>query len=84
MKHEGKDAEAAFPQFQQQINDLRNQTRENLNPYHQRLFDQKSTRRVEGDLDGMTRYAASQTKQWEWNTHNAALSDLIAEAEAIL
>lgn len=33
MKLEGKDAEAAFPQFQQQINDLRNQTREDLNPY---------------------------------------------------
>ncbi|MFZ0932087.1 MAG: hypothetical protein WAN11_26040 [Syntrophobacteraceae bacterium] len=30
----------------------------------------------------MARYAASQTKQWEWNTHNAVLSDLIAEAEA--
>jgi hypothetical protein len=82
MKLEGKDAEAAFPQFQQQINDLRNQTRENLNPYQQRLFDQRSTRRVEGDLDGMARYAASQTKQWEWNTLNAVLSDLIAEAEA--
>ena len=82
MKLEGKDAEAAFPQFQQQINDLRNQTREDLNSYQQRLFDQKSTRRVEGDLDGMARYAASQTKQWEWNTHNAVLSDLIAVAEA--
>jgi hypothetical protein len=82
MKLEGKDAEAAFPQCQQQINDLRNQTRENLNPYQQRLFDQRSTRRVESDLDGMARYAASQTKQWEWNTHNAVLSDLIAEAEA--
>ena len=82
MKLEGKDAEAAFPQYQQQINDLRNQTRENLNPYQQRLFDERSTRRVEGDLDGMARYAASQTKQWEWNTHNAVLSDLVAEAEA--
>ncbi len=82
MKLEGKDAEAAFPQYQQEINDLRNQTRENLNPYQQRLFDERSTRRVEGDLDGMARYAASQTKQWEWNTHNAVLSDLIAEAEA--
>ena len=82
MKLEGKDAEAAFPQYQQQINDLRNQTRENLNPYQQRLFDERSTRRVEGDLDGMARYAAGQTKQWEWNTHNAVLSDLIAEAEA--
>ncbi len=82
MNLEGKDAETAFPQFQQQINDLRNETREILNPYQQRLFDQRSTRRVEGDLDGMARYAASQTKQWEWNTHNAVLSDLIAEAEA--
>lgn len=82
MKLEGKDAEDAFPQFQQQINDLRNQTRENLNPYQQRLFDQRSTRRVEGDLDGMARYAATQTKEWQWNTHNALLNDLIAEAEA--
>ncbi len=82
MKLEGKDAEDQFPAFQGQMNDLRNQTRQNLNPYQQRLFDRISTRRVECDLDGMARYAASQTKQWEWNTHNAVLSDLIGEAEA--
>ena len=82
MKLEGKDAEAQFPAFEQQINDLRNQTRESLNPYQQKLFDARSTHRIEADLDGMARYAASQTKAWEWNTHNAVLGDLTAEAEA--
>jgi hypothetical protein len=82
MKLEGKDAEAQFPAFEQKINDLRNQTRESLNPYQQKLFDARSTHRIEADLDGMARYGASQTKAWEWNTHNAVLGDLTAEAEA--
>ena len=44
MKLEGKDAEARFPEFQQQMNDLRTQTRANLpNPMQQKAFDAIST-----------------------------------------
>ena len=83
MKLEGKDAEARFPEFQQQMNELRTQVRSNLpNMMQQKAFDEASTRRVEMDLDGMARYAASQTKAWEWNTHTAVMGDLTNEAEA--
>jgi hypothetical protein len=83
MKLEGKDAETQFPAYQQQMNDMRAQYRANLpNAMQQRLFDDRSTRRAEIDLDGMSRYAAQQTKAWEWNTHLATTGDLISEAEA--
>jgi len=83
MKLEGKDAEARFPEFQQQMNDLRTQIRSNLpNVMQQRSFDDASTRRVEMDLGGMARYGAQQTKAWEWNTHTAVMADLVNEAEA--
>ena len=34
------------------------------------------------DLDGMARYAAAQTKAWQWNTHTAMIGNLTDEAEA--
>ncbi len=80
MKLEGQEAEARFPEYQQKMNGLRAQFRDGLpNVIQQKLFDDRSTRRAEMDLDGMSRYAASQTKAWEWNTHNAVLADLAAE-----
>jgi hypothetical protein len=83
MKLEGKDAEAQFPAFQQQMNDLRTQIRSGLpNMVQQKAFDEASTRRVEADLDGMARYGAAQTKAWEWNTHTTVMADLVNEAEA--
>ncbi len=83
MKLEGKDAETQFADYQKKMNELREQFRDNLpNPYQQKLFDDRSTRRAEIDLDGMSRYAAQQTKAWEWNTHLATIGDLTAEGES--
>jgi hypothetical protein len=83
LKLEGKEAEARFPEYQQKMNDLRAQFRDGLpNMIQQKLFDDRSTQRAEMDLDGMSRYAASQTKAWEWNTHNAVLNDLASEGAA--
>ncbi len=83
MTLEGKDAEAQFSDFQQQMNDLRTQIRSGLpNMMQQKAFDEASTRRVEADLDGMARYGAAQTKTWEWNTHTAVMADLVNEGEA--
>jgi hypothetical protein len=83
MKLKGKEVEVRFPEFQQQMNDLRTQIRANLpNMLQQKTFDVTSTRRVEMDLDGMTGYGAAQTKAWEWNTHAAVKADLINEADA--
>ena len=83
MALEGKDAEAQFPAYQQQLNELRQQYRSSLpNMMQQKLFDESSTHRLEMDLDGMARYGAAQTKAWEWNTHTAVMADLTNEAEA--
>jgi hypothetical protein len=83
MKLGGKDAEAQFPAFQQQMNELREQVRGSLpNMMQQKAFDEASTRRVEMDLDGMARYGAAQTKEWQWNTHNAVINNLATDGAA--
>ncbi len=83
LKLEGKDAEAQFPAYEAQMNDLRAQYRAALpNDMQRMMFDERSTRRAELELDGMARYAVQQTKAWQWNTHRAVIDDLISEAEA--
>ena len=83
LKLEGKDAEAQFPAYEQQAMELRNQYREALpNDIQRKLFDRDATRRVQLELDGMARYAAEQTKKYEWNTYQSAVADLASEAEA--
>ena len=83
LKLEGKDAESQFPAYEQQANELRNQYRNALpNDMQRKLFDQQATRRVQLELDGMARYAAEQTKKYEWNTYQGAMADLASEAEA--
>lgn len=83
MSLEGEEAEARFPEFQQQMDDLRQQVRSSLpNMMQQKAFDEASTRRVQMNLDGMARYGAAQTKACERNTHTALMADLTNEAEA--
>jgi hypothetical protein len=83
LKLQGKDAEAQFPAFQQQANDLRQQFRDSLpNDMQRKMFDQQAMRRVQMELDGMSRYATRQTRAWQANTHKALIGDLISEAEA--
>jgi hypothetical protein len=83
LKLEGKDAEAQFPAYEAQMNDLRAQYRAALpNDMQRMMFDVRSTRRAELELDGMARYAVQQTKAWQWNTHRAVIDDFISEAEA--
>ncbi len=83
MKLEGKEAEQRYPEFMQQINDLKTQFKSGLpNPMQQEAFDKISTSRTEMDLAGMARYGAAQTKAWELNTHNAVKSDLVSEGAA--
>jgi hypothetical protein len=77
LKLEGKDAEAQFPSYEQQANQLSQQYRDSLsNDMQRKLFDREATRRVQMELDGMARYAADQTKQYEWNTYRAGISEL--------
>jgi len=72
----GKDAEASFADFQQQIKDLASDARASLpNAPQQKLFDEISRRRISADLDLMARHAAAQTAAWHKETANA-ISDL--------
>ena len=63
---QGKDAVDQMPAFTKQIEDLRNQQRDQLqDPIAQRMFDQVSTRRVQMELDGMARYSDQQNKVYQ-------------------
>jgi hypothetical protein len=63
---QGKDAVDQLPDFQKQIQDLQQTQRAQLqDPIAQRMFDQVSTRRVQMELDGMSRYADQQNKVYQ-------------------
>jgi hypothetical protein len=63
---QGKDAVDQLPKFQQQIQDLQQQQRDQLkDPVAQHMFDQVSTRRTQMELDGMSRYADQQNKVYQ-------------------
>jgi hypothetical protein len=71
-KLQGKDAEAAFPAVQKQMQDLANETAASLdNPMQQKAFNEIARRRMASDLDGMARYAAQQTNSWINQTTDA-------------
>jgi hypothetical protein len=58
----GKNAEAQFNDYSEQMGDLRNTFRDQLaNPMQQKMFDQISRQRMNYELDGMARHAAQQT-----------------------
>jgi len=83
MKLEGKDAEDQFGAYQQQVNNLVTQTRANLpNPMQQKAFDERAASRTERELSMMSGYAAQQSKQWQWTTHNAAIDNLSNDSAA--
>jgi hypothetical protein len=72
LKLKGKDAEAAFPQFQQDMHDLLSQTAQSLpNALQQHTFEEIARRRMSLDLDSMARHAASETNNWVNQTADA-------------
>jgi hypothetical protein len=82
LKLEGKDAREQFASYEQQANQLHRKYRDCLpNDMQRKLFNREATRRVQMELDGLARYAADQTKKYEWNTYRAGISELTAEAE---
>jgi hypothetical protein len=75
---QGKDAEAQYPAYQEQMNDLRSQVRANLpNPMQQKMFDEISTRRMTFELDGMARYAGQQTQVYHKETSDSLLGEFV-------
>jgi len=72
LKLKGKDAEAAFPQFQQDMHDLLTDTASTLpNAQQQHQFNEIARRRMMSDLDGMARHAAAETNSWIGGTTDA-------------
>jgi hypothetical protein len=72
LKLKGKDAEAAFPQFQQEMHDLLTETAQSLpNQMQQHTFNEVARRRMMSDLDGMARHAAAETNSWIGQTTEA-------------
>ena len=78
---QGKDAIDALPQAQADIQALRNQTRQNLaSPKQQEMFDAISRKRVEIELDGMSRYGDQQQKVYEEKTFRSGLDNATNQA----
>jgi hypothetical protein len=78
---QGKDAVDQMPAFQQQIQDLQNQQRDQLkDPVAQHMFDQVSTRRVQMELDGMSRHADQQNKVYQQQASDGMVKSLQQQA----
>ena len=76
----GKDVAAQFPAFQEQMQDLRKQVREQLsNQMQQKAFDSISRQRIERELDGMTRHASQQLQAWDLETSNNLLGSFVQD-----
>jgi hypothetical protein len=76
----GKDPEAQFNDYSEQMGDLRNTFRDQLaNPMQQKMFDQISRQRMNYELDGMARHAAQQTQAWNLDTSNSLLNAFVQD-----
>ncbi len=75
---QGKDAEAQYPAYQEQMNNLRGQVRTDLpNAMQQKMFDELSMRRMSFELDGMARHAAQQTQVYHKETSDSLLGEFV-------
>jgi hypothetical protein len=78
---QGKDAVDQLPVFQQKLQDLQDQQRDQLaNPYQQQIFDQVATRRTQMELDGMGRYADTQNKVFQQQTSDGMVKSFQQQA----
>lgn len=78
---QGKDAVDARPEFTNKMEQLRNETRQQLpNQQQQLMFDHVSRRRVEMELDGMARYSDQQNKVWQHETYTSTMKNLRTQA----
>jgi hypothetical protein len=69
---QGKDAAAAMPKYQQDLEALRQQSRSSLtNPMAQKLFDQQTMRQFGYRVEGAAGHAANQVRSYQ---NNAALA----------
>lgn len=79
---QGKDAVDQFPDYQQQIIDLQNQTKESLTGRQQELFNSIATAHTERALDTMGSYQDQQTKVYAEKTNTSTLDNFVTDAAA--
>lgn len=78
---QGRDALDRMPEYMKQMQDVRDRHRDELpNDQQRKFFDEISRRRVESEFDGMARYADTQNKVWQSDTHKAFLKSLVDQA----
>jgi hypothetical protein len=72
---QGKDAVDQLPVYQQQLEDLREQQRDQLaNPMQQKMFDDVSRRLIAFNVDGMARHATQQNQVYQDQTSAGMVS----------
>lgn len=75
MSLQGKAAVDALPAYQQQLEDIRSQQRQQLsNPAQQRIFDNIARRTIAFNADGAARHATQQQRVYEDQTSSGMVS----------
>ncbi|HBD36737.1 MAG TPA: hypothetical protein DC084_24465, partial [Cupriavidus sp.] len=75
MSLQGKAAVDALPEYQKQLEDIREQQREQLtNPMQQRMFDSIARKTIAFNADGAARHATQQQKVYEDQTSSGLVS----------
>lgn len=77
---QGKAAVDALPAFAKRIEEIRTESRKDMNPAQARMFDQISRRHVDLELDRMSGYAVQQRNAWREQTHASTLKNYLDEA----
>jgi hypothetical protein len=69
LQQQGKDAVDGFPAYQDQLEQIRQQQRDQLaNPQQQRMFDDLSRRTIAFNVDGAARHATQQNQVYQDKT----------------
>lgn len=75
LNKQGKDAVDGLPAYQQQLEDIRSQQRDQLaNPQQQKMFDNLARRTIAFNYDGAARHATQQNKVYEDQTSAGMVS----------
>ncbi len=78
---QGKDALDQLPAYQQSMRDLVTQYRGSFaNQAQQKMFDEQTSRRLQFEIAGMSRYADQQNKVWQPQTNAATVDRYINSA----
>lgn len=71
----GRDAATSYPQFDQQLTQLYQNSRKGLSPEAQEMFDQVAVRRIQNAQENASTHAATENKRWHVNTAEARIGN---------